>query len=386
MTDRVPRDDDDDAWLLARERGEPMPPISDRRARQYAQLDRLLADLPAVPAGTVQREGWKQTVLAAFDAAAGQPADPTRAETATATEASGPNEPSAAKRRRRRIAAATAAVFAIAAGVAIVVFLFRDHRQEVGVIASAPDVDPRQAGRPGPPQEVPEVTRGLHIVQGRLGFDPAIQVRRSDTAGLHELHDGDSVMTGDGIRASVRISADAYLYLAYCADQRLEMYPSQRGVRARAGDLVLLPEGGGELRVEDHAGSEVLYLILSRNELPLAAADLAAAVAATGDTSKAMDCGASLDSKLMKSTGVLPQTNVLRGERVPKKRMPSPRSGAPENPDPARSPGDIVWYMVDEADGSPVAVAADASGIAVVRYRFIHAAREHVDDLMDRRR
>jgi hypothetical protein len=164
------------------------------------------------------------------------------------------------------------------------------------------------------------------------------------------------------------------------------MYPSQGGVRARAGELVLLPEGGGELLVEDHDGSEVLYLILSRNELPLADPNLAALVAADGDTSKAMDCGASLDSKLMKSTGVLSQTNVLRGERVPKKRMPSSRSGAPENPDLARNPGDIVWYMGDEADGSPAAVAADSSGIAVVRYRFIHAAQEHVDDRMDSRR
>jgi hypothetical protein len=284
------------------------------------------------------------------------------------------------------MAATTAAVCAVAAGFAIVVLLPRDHRQEVDVIASAPDVEPRQPGRPAPPQEVPEVTRGLHIVEGRLGFDPAIQVHRSDTAGLHELHDGDSVITGDGIRASVRTSADAYVYLAFCADQRLEMYPSQRGVRARAGELVLLPEGGRELLVDEHAESEVLYLILSRNDLPMADPDLAALVAATGDTSNAVDCGASLDSKLMKSTGVLSQTNVLRGERVRKKRMPSSRSGAPENPDLARNPGDIVWYMADEADGSPAAVAADATGIAVVRYRFSHAAQERVDDLMDRRR
>jgi hypothetical protein len=188
----------------------------------------------------------------------------------------------------------------------------------------------------------------MHIEQGRLAFDHALQVRRSATAVPHELRDGDTVMTGDRIRASVVTSADAYVYLVFCGGQQLQTYPSQRGVRTKAGDLVPVPEGGGELVLDSQPGSEVLYLILSRNELSLADPYLASLIAATGDDSRTVDCGSSLDTRLMKPTEVAPPSNVLRGERV------------------SSSPG--------------AAVAADADGIAIVRYRFVHVAAGPVDD------
>lgn len=336
MPERRPGDDSDHAWLLARERGEPGPTIPDARAGRYAQLGALLADLPAMPAGVTQRDGWEQGVLALIDADAGQLADPSR--TPPATDKPLPAEPTA---RRRRWRAATAAVFVMAASVAIVAFL-RDRREEAPVIARG--LDGSNSSTPNV-----EVTRGGHVEPGRLGFDHAVQVRRSATAVPHELRDGDTVLTGDSIRASVMTTADAYLYLAFCKDQHLQVHPSQGGVRTRAGDLVLVPEGGGDLVLDDHPGSEVLYLIVSRSELSLADPQLAALLFATGDRAKAVDCGTSLDSRLMKSTAVLPPSNVLRGERYPA--------------DGPGSPGAVV--------------AADADGIAIVRYRFIHVASGH---------
>ena len=303
--------DDDHAWLLARERGEPAPAISEARASRYAQLGTLIADLPATPAGTVEDEGWEQDVLAAIDAEASRSAGPSPAPTVTDEPA--PRPPIVATRHRRRMATA-AAVFAMAAGAALVVFTR-------GAPVATDEVDPRGSGsRPS------DVTRGVHVEPGRLAFDHAVEVRRSSGVAL-ELRDGDTVMTGDRIRVSVRTSADAYLYLAFCAGQHLQIYPSQHGLRTRAGDLVLVPDGGGELVLDSQPGVEVLYLIVSRDELSRADPDLAALIAAAGDGIKAVDCGASLD-RLMKPTG---------------------------------------------------AVITEPRGIAVVRYRFIHVAPENVD-------
>jgi hypothetical protein len=313
MPDHGPHDDDL-AWLLARERGEPAPTISEARASRYAQLGTLIADLPATPAGTVEHEGWEQDVLAAIDAEASRPA--CQSTSPTVTDEPLPKAPPAATRHRRRMATA-AAVFAMAASVALVVFMRRAP-------GTTDEVDPGGSGS----QRPPDVTRGMHVEPGRLAFDHAVEVRRSNSGVALELRDGDTVMTGDRIRVSVRTSADAYLYLAFCASQHLQIYPSQHGLRITAGDLVLVPDGGGELVLDSQPGSEVLYLIVSRDELSHADPDLAALIAAIGDGTKAVDCGASLD-RLMKPTG---------------------------------------------------AVVTEPRGIAVVRYRFTHVAPENVDD------
>jgi hypothetical protein len=270
--------------------------------------------------------------------------------------------------------------------------------QETGSSSNAPD----------------EVTRGMHI-EGRLGFDHALQVRRSKIAVSHELHDGDEVTTGDRIRASVVTSEDAYLYLAFCAHHELAIYPSQRGVRTASGTPKLVPEGNGELVVDGDPGTEDLYLILSRTELSLADPHLAAAIAGAGHEAKTMDCGASLDAELASPThhtgsaiAAAPSstTKVIRGDSVPKKPMPASTSryayqpshsrgsnsgsssengrslpadaGSPANPidepDFIRNPGTIVWYGADGINGPGELVAADTDGIAVVRYRFTHVA------------
>lgn len=364
--DRDPDDEPDHAWLLARERGEPGPTISETRAGHYAQLGTLIADLPAVPAGTVQRRDWEHGVLAVIDAEVGQPAEGRGIPATPVSDRPLPQKLTATKQNRRRTVGATAAVFAMVAGVAILIFVQRGQ-QEDSVGPSA--VDPQ-----GSQSRSAEVTRGMHVERGRLGFDHALEVRDSKTAVAHELRDGATVMTGDRIRASVTTSTGAYLYLAFCAEQHLQVYPSPRGVRTRAGDLVRVPEGDGELELDDHPGSEVLYLILSQDELAVADPDLAALLAAGGDGSKPVACGASLDGKLMKSAGS--PSNVLRGERIPRKHRPQWRT---DGADLAGDPGDVVWYAADRAGSPGTVIAADADGIAVVRYRFLHVSAERVD-------
>jgi hypothetical protein len=342
MPDPRPDDEDDHAWLLARERGKPGPAISEVRARHYAQLDTLISGLPALPAGTVRRDGWQQAVLAAIDAEIGEPAAAHGTSPPGVTLEPRAKGPPAKPGHRRRVASVAAAVCVMAAMIAIVGFMLRD-RGEVPVRTSALDVGTEQPGGPGSPPRGAEVTRGIQ--EGRLGFEHVLQVRRSVTELPRELHDGDTVMTGDRIRASVMTSADAYVYLVFCGGRQLQTYPSQRGVHIKAGAAVLVPEGGGELVLDNQPGSEVLYLILSRDELSLVDPSLGSVIAATRNGQTTVDCGSNLDLQLMKSTGVTAASNVLRGERIR-----------------ASSPG--------------AAVATDADGIAIVRYRFTHVASE----------
>lgn len=68
MSEQQPDRHDDEAWLLARERGESGPAISEAGAARYARLGALIAELPAAPAGIAQRTDWQRQVLATIDA------------------------------------------------------------------------------------------------------------------------------------------------------------------------------------------------------------------------------------------------------------------------------------------------------------------------------
>lgn len=58
----------EEAWLLARERGEPGPLISHDIAARYARLEALLARLPPTLDGIAPRRGWQARVFAEIDA------------------------------------------------------------------------------------------------------------------------------------------------------------------------------------------------------------------------------------------------------------------------------------------------------------------------------
>jgi len=257
-------------------------------------------------------------------------------------------------------------------------------------------------------QDAAETTRGILVERPRLGFDHALQVRRSKNDVPHELHDGDTLMTGARIHASVVTAEEAYLYLAFCTHQELTLTPSHDGIRTRAGELMVVPQAGVELVLDDVPGPEVLYVILSRNELSAADPRLAAALAAQRPSTTPVDCGTSLDAKLAKvpstagaeRTPTLSSTNASRREVVSRKPLSSAHaptgqrpaspplraartpssgsSGAKDNPplpdtaptSPATAPPDPGY----ERDPTPELVAADDDGIAVVRHAFTHVA------------
>jgi len=114
--------DDEDDWLLARERGLPGPAVSDETAARYAQLQSLIKDLPATPAGVASRGGWEQDVFAAIDAAEAEPEAPRNLASLPLTN------PAAPKRMARsRRWGVTIASVATAAGVVILLAVYR-HR------------------------------------------------------------------------------------------------------------------------------------------------------------------------------------------------------------------------------------------------------------------
>ena len=267
---------------------------------------------------------------------------------------------------------------------------------------------PQEAGSRSPGDS--DESRGILI--DRLGFEHALQVRRSKDSLPHEFHDGETLVTGDRMRVSIRTSEAAYLYLAFCAHHELAVYPSQSGIRTQARELLVAPPVGAELVLDVDPGPEVLYVILSRTQLSIADPGLAAALAAKRPSNMPVDCGTSLDAEVAQprsdaGAAKLPapsSTNVLRGTVVRQERIPStharnghrPTDAAPKPPDhkppapgitmggPAvpdyergseQNPETIVWYRPEGAAGPADVVAADEDGIAVVRHAFTHVAQ-----------
>lgn len=255
--------------------------------------------------------------------------------------------------------------------------------------------DPSAAGdSPGDEAPPDRTTRGIGI---HATFEHLLQIRHPPAELYHDLHDGEQVMSGDRIHVVIRTSYDAYVYLAFCARHHLTVYPSPRGIRTRAGARLEIPSPG-ELVIDDEPGTEILYVIVSEDELSDADPRLAQALKAPPAGRIATDCGtyitaapapasgtaggspnhsntASKDAGATKSPAP-GATKVLRGQPMPRKLpVPAPANQRPQDdgpsplpdPDYERNARNFVWY--------PDAIAADSTGIAVVRYTFTHVAR-----------
>jgi Domain of unknown function (DUF4384) len=240
--------------------------------------------------------------------------------------------------------------------------------------------------------EISDETRGTAIELARLGFDHTLQVRRSRNSVPHELHDGDKVASGDRIHALVQTSEDAYLYLAFCAHQTLTIYPSQGGVRIRAGELMVVPQAGAELVLDSDPGTEVLYIILSRIMISIADPHLTQALEAQRPRSVPVDCGPGAGVMRESSSSHDTANPPLKPNPSSAARESATRPGAaspdaspgpvptgaatpaapPPDPDFERNPGNIVWYGIDDPTGPGKMGAANDGDIAVVRHVFTH--------------
>lgn len=165
------------------------------------------------------------------------------------------------------------------------------------------------------------------VLTNPIVFEHRLEARRQGSSIRRILRpQGDSVSNGDRLQAFVKAAQDVYLYLGYCDGHEFALFPPVGAVvRAEAKREARIPPEHGALEIASDAKSEVIYVILSTEELSLASPDLAVK-RATSSRSVDGDCaGPMRDSS---------------GKPIP-----------PETPVPARPAG---------------------SNIEVVRYEFKH--------------
>jgi hypothetical protein len=180
MSEGDREDDEEAAWLVARERGQPGRTVSDATAARYRQLQALITDLPVTPDGVRPRADWQQDVLAAIDADEAEPDAPRSPAPAGSSDGATPTRMNA---RPRRWVVATAIV-AMAASAAILLAVYRDSGRRAREPVTGPvlafDVEP--ANRPHRSSD-PSVGDTL-IVRG--GVEGPGELRVYDAAGVEQ--------------------------------------------------------------------------------------------------------------------------------------------------------------------------------------------------------
>ncbi len=124
------------------------------------------------------------------------------------------------------------------------------------------------------------------VLTSPILFKYHVEARRQDSS-IHRIlrPQGDSVSNGDRLQAFVKTSQDVYLYLGYCDRHEFALFPTTGGVvRAEAKREARIPPEHGALEISSDAKSEVIYVILSTEELSLASPDLAVKLATSRGT------------------------------------------------------------------------------------------------------
>jgi hypothetical protein len=172
MTKR--RQDAEDRWLEARERGESAAPIPEETAAKYAKLRSLLDDLPVLPAGVKPRRGWQGSVFDAID----------RGETELAPSEAVPQvrsiETAPRVRSSKQRAVVVAACVAAAAGIVVVVKL------ATTTPAAAPELTIVAVATAGAAHRAPEVLVAgeTAIVRGAIDGPGELRAYGADDAEL----------------------------------------------------------------------------------------------------------------------------------------------------------------------------------------------------------
>jgi hypothetical protein len=268
----------------------------------------------------------------------------------------------------------------------------------VAACAAPPPVQPRapdaalpERGESDPP-EVGSDERGMAVESVPFTLQIGLRVHGSKEG---PLSDADTVMTGDHIQVFAQTTEDAHMYLAFCAEDRnLVVFPSHGSISTPAGTTTAAPGKDASLVVDDHLGSETLYVILSRADLMNTDSRLADAIHAAQSGEAAADCGpgfqlAVATGSLAEAPGAHPEPALeSTGRRPPQDPRDRPRRIGNAG---AGVPGDPSLHHVSNADDderplvtiergmyvgqnglAEVTTNADANGIAILRYRFNH--------------
>jgi hypothetical protein len=284
-----------------------------------------------------------------------------------------------------------------------------------------PDAASPERGGSDPP-EVGSDERGMTIERPPFTLQIGLRIHGSREG---PLSDGDTVVTGDRIQVFAQTTEGAHLYLAFCTEDRnLFVFPSHGSISTPAGTTTVAPGKDASLVVDDHLGSETLYVVLSRADLVSTDPRLADAIHAAQRGGVAADCGPHFQRAVTtgpmaeaseahpgpapESTGSSTRPGTSDGDSLAKRpvamrspvrepgrrppqaprdsprRIGSPSAGAPGDPphrhtsstdDDERPLVTIERSMYVGQNGlAEVTTNADANGIAILRYRFQHVA------------
>jgi hypothetical protein len=218
---------------------------------------------------------------------------------------------------------------------------------------------------------------------GRLEFDYRLQVFPSGREIPDPLREGATLMSGDRIDVLVQPSDDSYLYLAFCTRHGFLVRPSPSGILARAGTLT----HGPRLIADDDPGREVLYVILSREQISSTAPKLWAALERSSPGHARPACAVPAPPASSVSFGEPPRPyppspkSEPSGTRPPQPTTPRPDPGS-VGPKPMPPSGSFPQSTnappdstpIRGPDGPQVVVDEDDDDIAVVRHTFVHSS------------
>jgi hypothetical protein len=202
------------------------------------------------------------------------------------------------------------------------------------------------------------------------------RIRDGQPITLGDVRSGDIVMDGDRLQLSVRTSRDAYLYLAFCSQQAkapqyrgLDVFPEQGGIPIVANQSTLAPARDAEIVLDDQQGQEALYIILSREDLSHADAQLASVISAARRGREISDCGTTFQGTL----GGPHQTTTVRRVWSGGHRGAGPSAITHmQSPDAGKPMVEIERGGRVVFGGAQPGIEADPDGIVVLRYELKH--------------
>ena len=205
------------------------------------------------------------------------------------------------------------------------------------------------------------------VLEARLD---ASRTTGTDTLTLADVQDGRTpLISGDRVQITLRTSQTAHVYLAMCAQRPnhnayhgLTIFPQSGSKVIAADDPTILPSPTIGIILDDQPGTEVIYVVVARSELTTADAQLAKVLDGARQGAQRGECGAQL------SPGPAPAAG---------RRPPAPAPAAPvTRPRATIERGVYLGEMAPAAPTGggrpPRAIAADASGVVVLRYQLPH--------------
>lgn len=203
------------------------------------------------------------------------------------------------------------------------------------------------------------------VLEARLN---AYRIAGASMLTLADVQDGHTpLISGDHVQLAIRTSQTAYVYLAVCARGKtddayhgLTIFPERGSKVIAPNTTAVLPSPTIAVILDDHPGTEVIYVVVAKAELATADAQLAKALDGARQGAQRSECGAQLS----------PRSAPPAGRRA---QAPEPVATHHEATiERGVYLGEMVPVAPTGSDKPQHAIAADANGVVVLRYDLPH--------------